>query len=78
MIAGECQSGTFFAGGLVGQAYRFWPDLVGLIKRTSFVLIGATVALVLAWGGIHSMLVPYLILLGTFIPPVGGVVMADY
>jgi len=24
------------------------------------------------------MLIPYLILLGTFIPPIGGVVMADY
>lgn len=47
-------------------------------KRTAFVLGGATVALALAWGGIYSLLVPYLILLGTFIPPVGGIVMADY
>jgi cytosine permease len=47
-------------------------------KRTAFVLGGATMALVLAWGGIYSMLVPYLILLGTFIPPIGGVIMADY
>jgi cytosine permease len=47
-------------------------------KRHLFVLGGATVALVLAWGGIYKMLVPFLILLGTFIPPVGGVIMADY
>jgi len=37
-----------------------------------------TLALVLAWGGIYEMLVNYLILLGTFIPPIGGVIMADY
>ncbi|MGJ3249491.1 MAG: cytosine permease [Elainellaceae cyanobacterium] len=47
-------------------------------KRTLFVLGGATFALVLAWGGIYEMLVNYLILLGTFIPPIGGVIMADY
>jgi cytosine permease len=47
-------------------------------KRTLFVLGGATFALVLAWGGIYNLLVPYLILLGTFIPPIGGVIMADF
>jgi cytosine permease len=49
-------------------------------KRTFFVLIGATIALVLAWGGIYesAQFINFLILLGTFIPPVGGVVMADY
>lgn len=47
-------------------------------KRTAFVLGGATVALILAWGGIYNLLIPYLILLGTFIPPIGGVIMADY
>ncbi|MGF1570479.1 MAG: cytosine permease [Nodosilinea sp.] len=47
-------------------------------RRTLFVLGGATVALVLAWGGIYEMLVSYLILLGTFIPPIGGIIMADY
>ncbi len=47
-------------------------------KRTLFVLGGATFALVLAWGGIYEMLVQYLVLLGTFIPPIGGVIMADF
>ncbi|XWK90942.1 MAG: cytosine permease [Phormidium sp.] len=47
-------------------------------KRTAFVLGGATVALIIAWGGIYNLLIPYLILLGTFIPPIGGVIMADY
>lgn len=47
-------------------------------KRTLFVLGGATIALVLAWGGIYESLVPYLILLGTVIPPIGGIIMADF
>lgn len=47
-------------------------------KRTLFVLGGATFALVLTWGGIYEALVPYLILLGTFIPPIGGIIMADF
>jgi cytosine permease len=47
-------------------------------KRTVFVLAGATIALALAWGGIYEMLVPYLVFLGTVIPPVGGIIMADF
>ncbi|MGV0027359.1 cytosine permease [Phormidesmis priestleyi] len=47
-------------------------------KRTVFVLGGATIALVLAWAGIYEMLVPYLIFLGNVIPPVGGIIIADF
>jgi cytosine permease len=49
-------------------------------KRTFFVLVGATIALALAWGGIYKseQFINFLILLGTFIPPIGGVVMSDY
>ena len=47
-------------------------------KRHAMVLGGATFALALALGGIYSNMVPYLILLGTVIPPVGGVIMADF
>ncbi|HEY9906032.1 MAG TPA: cytosine permease [Thermosynechococcaceae cyanobacterium] len=49
-------------------------------KRTFFVLIGATIALALTWGGIYEskQFINFLILLGTLIPPIGGVVMADY
>ncbi|MGL5876433.1 MAG: cytosine permease [Xenococcaceae cyanobacterium] len=66
------QDNTIYAFSVAG-AHMFRTN-----KRTAFVLGGATVALVLAWGGIYSLLVPYLILLGTFIPPIGGVIMADY
>ncbi|MCL1472717.1 cytosine permease [Argonema antarcticum] len=47
-------------------------------KWIIFALGGATVALVLAWGGIYIMLLPYLKLLGTFIPPLGGAIVSDY
>lgn len=47
-------------------------------KRHAMVLGGATFALALALGGIYNNMVPYLLLLGTVIPPVGGVVMADF
>ncbi|MBW4519147.1 MAG: cytosine permease [Scytolyngbya sp. HA4215-MV1] len=66
------QDNTIYAFSIAGS-HMFRTN-----KRTLFVLGGATVALVLAWGGIYDMLVPYLILLGTFIPPIGGVIMADY
>lgn len=66
------QDNTIYAFSVAG-AHMFRTT-----KRTLFVLGGATFALFLAWGGIYEALVPFLILLGTFIPPIGGVVMADY
>lgn len=66
------QDNTIYAFSVAG-AHIFRTN-----KGTAFVLGGATVALALAWGGIYNLLVPYLVLLGTFIPPIGGVVMADY
>ncbi len=47
-------------------------------KRHAFVLGGATFALILTLSGIYDLLPAYLILLGTFIPPVGGIIMADF
>jgi cytosine permease len=66
------QDNTIYAFSVAG-AHMFRTS-----KRTLFVLGGATFALFLAWGGIYEALVPFLILLGTFIPPIGGIVMADY
>ena len=40
--------------------------------------MGAAIGTVLAINGMYDMLIPYLILLGTFIPPIGGVIMADF
>ncbi|NEP16672.1 MAG: cytosine permease [Leptolyngbya sp. SIO4C1] len=66
------QDNTIYAFSVAGA------NMFRTSKRTLFVLGGAAIALVLAWGGIYALLVPYLILLGTFIPPIGGVIMADF
>jgi cytosine permease len=68
------QDNTLYAFSVAG-AHAFRSN-----KRTAFVLGGATVALALALGGIYTseQFINFLILLGTFIPPVGGVIMADY
>lgn len=66
------QDNTIYAFSIAGS------NMFRSHKRTLFVLGGATIALGLALGGIYELLVDYLILLGTFIPPIGGVIMADY
>ncbi|WP_227763916.1 cytosine permease [Zhaonella formicivorans] len=47
-------------------------------NRRLFNLGGAAIGTMLAIAGMYNWLVPYIILLGTFIPPIGGVIMADF
>ena len=47
-------------------------------NRRMFVIIGAGVGIIFALVGIYDVLVPFLSLLGTVIPPVGGVIAADF
>lgn len=47
-------------------------------RRRTLTLVGAAVGIVLAIGGMYEMLIPFLILLGSIIPPVGGVILADF
>ncbi|TVR29304.1 MAG: cytosine permease [Spirochaetaceae bacterium] len=47
-------------------------------NRKRLTIIGAAIGTVLAILGMYDWLVPYLVLLGTFIPPIGGVIMADF
>lgn len=47
-------------------------------NRKRMTLIGAALGTGLAIGGMYDWLIPYLVLLGTFIPPIGGVIMADF
>ena len=53
-------------------------NLVRSENRKLMTVIGAAIGTVLAIFGFYDWLVPYLILLGTFIPPIGGVIMADF
>ncbi|GAB4145233.1 MAG: cytosine permease [Cyanobacteria bacterium J069] len=47
-------------------------------KRHAFVIGGALFALLLALTGIYENLISYLLLLGTVIPPIGGIIMTDF
>ena len=52
--------------------------LIRTENRRRLVVGGALIGLVLAASGFYNFLVDYLVLLGTFIPPIGAIVMADY
>ena len=47
-------------------------------RRRTITLAGAGVGILLAIGGMSDMLIPFLKLLGSIIPPIGGVIIADY
>jgi cytosine permease len=47
-------------------------------RKRPFVLAGGAVGIVLALVGVDSLLVPWLATLGQYIPPLGGVVIADF
>ncbi|NEO26886.1 MAG: cytosine permease [Kamptonema sp. SIO4C4] len=68
------QDNTIYAFSVAG-AHAFRTE-----KRHLLVLGGATFALALTFGGIYGseQFVNFLLLLGTFIPPIGGVIIADY
>lgn len=53
-------------------------NLVRTRRRRLVTLIGAAIGTLLAVFGMYNMLIPFLVLLGTFIPPFGGVIMADF
>ncbi len=53
-------------------------NLLRTDKRRLVTVAGAAIGTVLAVGGMYNLLIPFLILLGTFIPPIGGVIMADF
>jgi len=53
-------------------------NLLRTDKRKVVTVAGAAIGTVLAVGGMYNLLIPFLVLLGTFIPPIGGVIMADF
>jgi cytosine permease len=53
-------------------------NLLRTRRRKAVTLGGAVIGTLLALLGMYDLLVPYLILLGTVIPPIGGVIMADF
>jgi cytosine permease len=53
-------------------------NLVRTQRRKTVTIVGAAIGTVLAVLGMYEWLIPFLILLGTFIPPIGGVIMASF
>ena len=53
-------------------------NLVRTRRRKLVTIVGAGIGTVLAVMGMYQWLIPFLVLLGTFIPPIGGVIMASY
>ncbi|PMR74742.1 cytosine permease [Billgrantia endophytica] len=53
-------------------------NLLRTDKRRLVTVAGAAIGTLLAVGGMYNLLIPFLVLLGTFIPPIGGVIMADF
>ena len=52
--------------------------LVRSERRRTMTLLAAAIGVMLAIGGMYEMLIPFLVLLGSIIPPIGGVIMADF
>lgn len=62
-------------------AYAFGVAGAELFEKPSklpFVVGGSIIGTVLALVGVHNHLVDYLVLLGVFIPPLGGVIIGDF
>ncbi len=66
------QDNTIYNFGVAGC------NLLRTQRRRLVTVLGAAIGTALAVAGMHDYLVPFLILLGTFIPPLGGVIVADF
>ncbi len=53
-------------------------NLLRTDKRRLITVFGAALGTVMAVMGMYNMLIPFLILLGTFIPPIGAIIMTDF
>jgi cytosine permease len=47
-------------------------------RKRPFILVGGVVGILLALVGVDSLLIPWLATLGQYIPPLGGVIIADF
>ncbi|WP_413691641.1 cytosine permease [Psychromonas sp. KJ10-2] len=53
-------------------------NLLRTEKRKLITIVGAAIGTLMAIMGMYNMLIPFLILLGTFIPPIGAIIMTDF
>ena len=53
-------------------------EMFNVPNKTPFLIGGLIISIVLAMTGIYAQLINFLVLLGIFIPPIGGVMLGDY
>lgn len=63
---------TAYSFGVAGAEFFNRPS------KVPFVIIGLVVATIMAVAGIYSVFIGFLVTLGIFIPPMGGLVIGDY
>ncbi|AUV81594.1 cytosine permease [Salinigranum rubrum] len=78
--------------GLVGLMFNIWTtndnaayafgvagsEAFDFDRKRPFVLVGGAVGILLALAGVDSLLIPWLSTLGQYVPPIGGVLIADF
>ncbi|WP_435346715.1 cytosine permease [Haloarchaeobius sp. HRN-SO-5] len=47
-------------------------------RKRPFILVGGTIGILLALVGVDDLLIPWLATLGQYVPPIGGVIIADF
>jgi cytosine permease len=65
------QNNTIYSFAIAGCSF------LNTTRRKLVTLVGSVVGIALALAGIYEWLVPYLLLMGTYIPPLGGIILAD-
>jgi len=66
------QDNTIYNFSIAGSSLLRTP------RRRTVTLAGAVLGTLLAIAGMYEWLVPYLVMLGTLIPPLGGIIFADF
>lgn len=61
-----------YAFGVAGAEFFNRPN------KTPFIIGGVAISTVLAVSGAYNFFIPFLIMLGVFIPPLGGVIIGDF
>ena len=78
--------------GLIGLLFNIWTtndnaayafgvagsEAFDFDRKRPFILAGGLIGIVLALAGVDSLLIPWLSTLGQYVPPIGGVIIADF
>ena len=63
---------TAYAFGVAGAEFFHKPN------KEPFVLAGLVIAIIMAATGVYDLFISFLVMLGVFIPPLGGILIGDF